>query len=176
MPKFRLLLDSKKGDHFSNAMGPVECQICAARTEMLTGACPEIIPDTRTLRRELADLDRRAAELVAKSSPPGPGVIPLPMAWRPPLALKSDAFCECAKCQAIRETQKEQAQAKKVLGEAEDPYFAPPELKHGMATIEATEKKPATIPLPSVQQRRQPTLVSRLCDLVRWFVGVEAGL
>lgn len=189
MQKFRMLLDSKLGDHLSNAMGPIEAVCAADHVHLLTGREPEIILDTRSLRRELQAVDEKAAKLRASKSPQ-PGEFPLAIIWNRAIAMAAVTDCNCDKCKAVREAAasskaaglvvSEQVEAVKkenaAAAEIEHPYFAAPPLKHGMATIEEEDETP-TVPLPVVASARQPpTLVSRICDLVVWFFGVGAGL
>lgn len=196
MQKFRMLIDSKQGDQLSNAMGPVEAVLAADHVHLLTGTEPELILDTRTLRRELEPVDAMAERLrklrAAEQSSQHQDArektrgIELAICWNKPIVIEAATSCNCAKCKAARDAVASakhaglpvQETTEAAAGGMEHPYFAPPPLKYGMATIEEDEPE-AVVSLQSCVFRDvkpQPTILSRICDLVRWFVGVEEGL
>lgn len=184
MPKFRMFLETPAGRHLSNAMELVPLLWAAKRVEVLLGREPDYLPDTKSLRRQLQEVDARASQVL--SSAPVPQVAtPLVIAWDRPLLVPSQKDCDCLKCQAIRA-----AEAKLAKAVQEHPYFAPPNLKHGEATVEEPELSrersdaPAqTIPLPVVgtTSPRRSSLITTvwpvyLKPLVEWFFGTEPGL
>ena len=131
MAKFRLLLDSKAGDHISNAIPPAEAAVAAMRIERIVGRPVELIPDTKRLRRELAAVDAVARHLASQPAPAGM-FFPIAVAWNRPVPVDA---CSCGKCQA-------ESFHPPAVAEEEHAEFAPPPLQHGMATIEEEDETP----------------------------------
>lgn len=172
MAKFRMVAHTRDGIHISNPLGIVEAVRAQRMTrQMLHSNSVDLVGDTQTLRRDLAEVDSRAQTALKQGACAKADMV-FPVAWSQPLKIYAVDGCQCESCVAISQIGKK---------EEEHPEFAFPKVDHcGLLVEEEDEpgvsEAPATIPITMSIKPRQPTLVGRLLDLACWFIGVEPGL